>query len=116
MVKVDVRYYNRYSINGVHSRNVVTLFKHLHTIKKKKMIKKYVLNKEEKEKCDALPIEKREKIVKEIEAMENKFRMQLERLRVLKMYFTDINEKEKDVYGRGIQKGYKYRKEKGSFI
>ena len=72
------------------------------------MITKYILNPEKKKECDALPIEKRETIVNQIEELEKNYHTQLERIRVLKMYFTDVNENEKDVYGRGKEKGYKY--------
>jgi len=80
------------------------------------MIKKYVLNPEAKKKCDALSVGERTRIIERIEAIEKKTRLQMEHLRILKLYYTEVNEKEKDVYGRGIQKGYKYRKENGSFI
>ena len=72
------------------------------------MITKYILNEKEKKKCDALPVEKKEAILKEIETLEKNYHTQLERIRILKMNFTDESEKEKDVYGRGKGKGYKY--------
>jgi len=72
------------------------------------MITKYILNPEAKKKCDALPLEKKEAILKEIDNLEKKYHAQLERIRILKGYFTDVKEKQKDVYGKGIQKRYKY--------
>ena len=77
------------------------------------MIIKNVLNPEAKKKCDALSVGERTKIIERIEAMEKKTILQMEHLRILKLYYTEVNENEKDGYGRGIQKGYKYRKEKG---
>ena len=73
---------------------------------------KYILNKEEKARCDALPAKEKEKILNKIESSEKNLHTQLEHLRVLKLYYADVSENEKDVYGRGIQGGYKYRKEK----
>ena len=67
---------------------------------------KYVLNPEAKKKCDALSVEKRKEVIERIERVEKKVRTQLEHLRILKEYY--IEKKEKDVYGRGIQKRYKY--------
>ena len=75
------------------------------------MITKYVLNKESKKECDALPIEKKESILEEIDNLEKKYHAQLERIRILKGYFREEDENEKDVYGRGIQKRYKYNRE-----
>ena len=77
--------------------------------RKKKMIKtKYILNPESKKECDALPVEKKEAILNQIEELEKNYHIQLERIRILKMYFLNRNENEKDVYGRGKEKGYKY--------
>ena len=72
------------------------------------MITKYILNEKEKKKCDALPVEKKEAILKEIENIEKNYHIQLERIRILKGYFSVVNENEKDVYGKGIQNRYKY--------
>ena len=72
------------------------------------MITKYILNPESKKECDALPLEKKEAILNQIEELEKKYHAQLERIRILKGYFTDVKENEKDVHGRGKEKGYKY--------
>ena len=72
------------------------------------MIIKNVLNPEAKKKCDALSVGERARIIEKIEAMEKKTILQLGHLQVLKLYYTDVNENEKDVHGRGKQKGYKY--------
>jgi hypothetical protein len=68
------------------------------------MITKYVLNKKEKERCNALPVEEKEAILKEIDKIEKKYHIQLERIRILKGYFSEVDEKEKDVHGTGHQK------------
>jgi hypothetical protein len=72
------------------------------------MITKHVLNPEAKKKCDALSVGERTRIIEKIEAMEKKTILQMEHLQVLKLYYTEVNEKEKDVYGKGKGKGYKY--------
>ena len=76
------------------------------------MIIKNVLNPEAKKKCDALSVGERTRIIERIEAIEKKTRLQLKHLEVLKLYYAEVNENEKDGHGKGIQKGYKYRKEK----
>ena len=70
---------------------------------------KYVLNPEAKKKCNALSIEKRKEVVERIEKIEKKVHVQLEHLRILKGYY--IEKSEKDVHGRGKEKGYKYNRE-----
>ena len=72
------------------------------------MIKKYILNPEAKKKCDALSVGERTRIIERIEAIEKKTILQMEHLRILKLYYTEVNENEKDVHGRGKEKGYKY--------
>jgi hypothetical protein len=66
------------------------------------MITKHVLNPEAKKKCDALSVGERTRIIERIEAIEKKTILQMEHLRILKLYYIEVNEKEKDVYGRGI--------------
>jgi hypothetical protein len=72
------------------------------------MIKKYILNPEKKKDCDNLPIEKKEAILKQIEDLEKNYYTQLERIRLLKMYFSDESESEKNVFGQGVNGRYKY--------
>ncbi len=73
------------------------------------MIIKNVLNPEAKKKCDALSVGERTRIIERIEAIEKKTILQMEHLRILKLYYTEVNENEKkDVYGKGTQKRYKY--------
>ena len=72
------------------------------------MITKYILNPEEKKECDALPEEKKKEILAQIEELEKNYHKQLERLRIIKMYFTDEPESTKDVSGRVVSKRYKY--------
>jgi len=72
------------------------------------MIIKNVLNPEAKKKCDALSVGERARIIEKIEAMEKKTILQLGHLQVLKLYYTEVNENEKGVYGKGKGKGYKY--------
>jgi len=72
------------------------------------MITKHVLNPEAKKKCDALSVGERTRIIERIEAIEKKTILQMEHLRILKLYYTEVNENEKDVYGKGMKKRYKY--------
>ena len=72
------------------------------------MITKHVLNPEAKKKCDALSVGERTRIIERIEAIEKKTILQMEHLRILKLYYIEVNENEKDVYGKGIQNRYKY--------
>ena len=72
------------------------------------MIIKNVLNPEAKKKCDALSVGERTRIIERIEAIEKKTTLQMEHLRILKLYYIDVNENEKDVHGKGKEKRYKY--------
>ena len=62
------------------------------------MIIKNVLNPEAKKKCDALSVGERARIIEKIEAIEKKTILQMDHLRILKLYYTDANEKEKQVF------------------